>query len=236
MIVIPAVDLRDGRCVQLVGGSYEREMVRIEDPLAAANRWESDGFRYLHVVDLDAATGRGSNAAIIRGLLEASQSEVQIGGGIRTGAQVDHLLSAGATRVVAGTRALEDPAWLEGIAVMYPARVIAAVDVRDGNVVARGWTSVHERSIENVVSALNDLPLAALLVTAVHAEGRMEGTDLQLMENVLRRSKLPVQASGGIGCVEDLRALAELGVAAAIVGMALYTGVLDPRATMEEFS
>lgn len=236
MIVIPAVDLRDGRCVQLVGGSYEREMVRIEDPLAAAKRWESDGFRHLHVVDLDAATGRGSNAAIIRDLLSASQSEVQIGGGIRTGAQVETLLSAGAARVVAGTRALEDSVWLEGIAVMHPGRVIAAVDVRDGNVVARGWTIVHERSIEEVVSALNDLPLAGLLVTAVHAEGRMEGTDLQLMENVVKQSKLPVQASGGIGRVEDLRALADLGVGAAIVGMALYTGALDSRAITEEFS
>ena len=236
MIVIPAVDLRDGRCVQLVGGSYDHEMVRVEDPLAAAARWESVGFRHLHVVDLDAATGRRSNADVIRRLLEASRSETQVGGGIRTEANVGQLLSAGAARVITGTRALERPDWLEEIATMHPARVIAAVDVRGGNVVTRGWTSIHDRSVEDVVSALNGLPLAGLMVTAVHAEGRMEGTDLQLMENVLRRSELPVQASGGIGCVEDLRALADLGVAAAIVGMALYTGALDAQAIMEEFS
>jgi phosphoribosylformimino-5-aminoimidazole carboxamide ribotide isomerase len=236
VIVIPAVDLRDGRCVQLVGGSYDHEMVRIENPLAAAARWESVGFRHLHVVDLDAATGRGSNADVIRRLLEVSRSETQVGGGIRAEADVNQFLSAGAARVIAGTRALEDAAWLEEIATMHPARVIAAVDVRDENVVTRGWASIHDRSIEDVVSALNGLPLAALMVTAVHAEGRMKGTDLQLMETVVVRSEFPVQAAGGIGCVGDLRALAGIGVAAAIVGMALYTGALDAQAIMEEFS
>jgi phosphoribosylformimino-5-aminoimidazole carboxamide ribotide isomerase len=211
-------------------------MVRVEDPLAAAAQWERVGFRQLHVVDLDAATGRGSNADVIRRLLDASRSETQVGGGIRTTADVDQLLSAGATRVLAGTKALEETGWLEEIATMHPARVIAAVDVRGGSIVTRGWTSTHDRSIEDVVSALNDLPLAGLIVTAVHAEGRMKGTDLNLMENVLTRSELPVQAAGGIGCVEDLRALADLGVTAAVVGMALYTGALDAQAIMEEFS
>ena len=236
MKIIPAVDLRDGRCVQLVGGSYEREAIRFDDPVDVASRWQRSGFPSLHVVDLDAATGRGSNRDVIRRILESSDCETQVGGGVRTTKDVDELLEAGADRVITGTRGLEDPDWLAGVADANPGRVVVAVDIRDRGIVTRGWTGTHERDFRDVVPELGALPLAGLLVTAVHREGLMEGTDLPLMREVLNHSTLPVQAAGGIGTIDDLRALKALGVSAVILGMALYTGALDPGAIIEEFA
>jgi phosphoribosylformimino-5-aminoimidazole carboxamide ribotide isomerase len=235
MKVIPAVDLRDGRCVQLVGGSYDREAIRFDDPVDVAGRWQRSGFPSLHVVDLDAATGRGSNRDVIRRILESSDCETQVGGGVRKTKDVDELLQAGADRVITGTRGLEDPAWLARVADANPGRVVVAVDIRDRGIVTRGWTGTHERDFRDVVPELGALPLAGLLVTAVHREGLMEGTDLPLMREVLNHSTLPVQAAGGIGTIDDLRALKDLGVSAVILGMALYTGALDPDAIIEEF-
>lgn len=236
MIVIPAVDLRDGHCVQLVGGSYEREAIRFDDPVDVATRWQRSGFPILHVVDLDAATGRGSNRDVIRQILELSECETQVGGGIRNTEDVDELLGAGADRVITGTRGVEDPVWLASVAESNPGRVVVAVDIRDRGVVTRGWTGSHERDFRDVISALGSLPLGGLLVTAVHREGRMQGTDLPLMREVMAHSTLPIQAAGGIGSMDDLRALKKIGVAAAIVGMALYTGALDTSAVIEEFA
>jgi len=236
MRVIPAVDLRDGRCVQLVGGSYDREAIRFDDPVDVAGRWQRSGFPSLHVVDLDAATGRGSNRDVILRILESSDCETQVGGGIRKTKDIDELLQAGANRVITGTRGLEDPAWLASVADANPGRVVVAVDIRDRGIVTRGWTGVHERDFRDVVPELGSLPLAGLLVTAVHREGMMEGTDLPLMREVLSHSTLPIQAAGGVGTIDDLRALKDLGVSAVIVGMALYTGALDPGAIIEEFA
>lgn len=236
MIVIPAVDLRDGHCVQLVGGSYDREAIRFDDPVDVAARWQSSGFPMLHVVDLDAATGRGSNRDVIRQILELSECETQVGGGIRKTEDVDELLGAGADRVITGTRGVEDPVWLASVAESNPGRVVVAVDIRDRGVVTRGWTGSHERDFREVISALGSLPLGGLLVTAVHREGRMQGTDLPLMREVMAHSTLPIQAAGGIGTMDDLRALKKIGVAAAVVGMALYTGALDASAVIEEFA
>jgi phosphoribosylformimino-5-aminoimidazole carboxamide ribotide isomerase len=234
--VIPAVDLRDGRCVQLIGGSYDREAIRLDNPVAVAECWAESGFRALHVVDLDAATGRGSNRDVILQILEKTGCEKQIGGGIRTTEDVADLLAAGADRVVVGTRALEDPYWLAEVAAQNPERLIVAMDIRDRVVVTRGWSVNYNRDYRDVINDLCNLPLGGLLVTAVHREGLMNGTDLPLMRDVVGRSTLPIQASGGIATVEDLRALTSAGVADVRVGMALYTGVLDQRSVIEEFA
>jgi phosphoribosylformimino-5-aminoimidazole carboxamide ribotide isomerase len=236
MIVIPAVDLRDGACVQLVGGEYAEERVRLEDPLAVAREWARLGFRRLHVVDLDAATGRGSNADVVAEIVRHGGFEVvQAGGGVRDESAVERLLDAGANAVVVGTRALEDPDWLREVAERYPHEIVLAADVRERRVVTRGWQHTLPRVVTDVVEELRDLPLAAIMVTAVHREGQMQGADLPLMEDVAELAHVPVFASGGVSSAADLRALADRGVAGAIVGMALYTGALDPRAVIEEF-
>ena len=236
MIAIPAVDLRGGACVQLVGGSYEHEQVRLDDPLGVARSWASLGFRRLHVVDLDAATGRGSNEEVVRDILRERVMEVQVGGGVRSGETIEQLLSDGADRVVVGTRALEEMEWLAGMASLFPNELIVAADVRDRRVVTRGWSRTLPRDILDAVAELNDLPLGGLLVTAVHKEGQLRGTDLPLMEDVAELSVAPVIASGGVTTMDDLRALADRGMAAAVIGMALYTGALDPRVVADEFT
>jgi phosphoribosylformimino-5-aminoimidazole carboxamide ribotide isomerase len=236
MIALPAIDLREGACVQLVGGSYADERVRLADPVEVARGFRAAGFRALHVVDLDGAVGRGSNAAVVRALLALPDLEIQIGGGIRDEAAVAAWLAAGARRVVVGTRALEDPAWLAAVAADHPGLLVAAADASGRHVLTRGWQRRLERDLLDVVDELNDLPLAGVLVTAVHREGRMEGPDLALLAQVTARSRLPVLAAGGIATLEDLRSLAGRGIAAAVVGMALYTGALDPRQVAEEFA
>lgn len=236
MIAIPAVDLREGACVQLVGGSFARERVRLENPLEVARSWEHYGFHRLHVVDLDAATGRGSNIAIVRSLLFDSTVPVQIGGGVRTDERVEELLEAGASRVIVGTRALEEPDWLTELAARHPGQIIVACDVRERRVTTRGWAHTLPFDILDVVEELNPLPLGGLLVTAVHREGQLQGTDLPLMEDVAESSHFPVFASGGVTTMQDLRALEHRGLAGVVIGMALYTGALDPVVVAGEFS
>lgn len=236
MIAIPAVDLRDGACVQLVGGSFSQEKVRLENPVEVARSWEHYGFQRLHVVDLDAATGRGSNIAVVRSLLFDSGVPMHVGGGVRSGEQVQDLLEAGASRVVVGTRALEEPEWIAELSVRYPGEIIVACDVRERKVTTRGWAHTLPLDILDVVEELNALPLGGLLVTAVHREGQMQGTDLPLMEDVAESSSFPVFASGGVTTMQDLRALEHRGLAGVVIGMALYTGALDPVVVAGEFS
>lgn len=236
MQVIPAIDLRDGACVQLVGGSYADERVRITDPVSVAARWASAGFERLHVVDLDAATGRGTNREVVTRLLAASGVRLQCGGGVREIDSIEELLAAGASEVVLGTKAIEDREWLEQAAALYPNRLIVAADARGRNVTSRGWSETLSVEVTTLVKELNRLPLAAILVTAVDLEGRMQGADVGLMRELALLSRVPLQASGGVGTLADLRDLAGAGVSAAIVGMALYTGALDTSAIIEEFS
>jgi len=236
MIAIPAVDLRDGACVQLVGGSYANEAIRLDNPVEVARGWMRAGFKRMHVVDLDAATGRGDNASIVRDILSDVSGSIQVGGGIRSGDTVERLLQEGASWVVLGTRALEEPEWLAGTASTFPGQLIVAADVRERQVVTRGWARTLSRSVLDVIEQLNDIPLGGVLVTAVHREGRLAGTDLFLMEDVAELSAHPVIASGGISTVGDLRELSERGIAAAVIGMALYTGALDARSVAEEFA
>ena len=236
MIAIPAVDLRDGACVQLVGGSYKEERIRLENPVEVARSWERYGFNRLHVVDLDAATERGSNIGVVRVLLTEAGVPVQVGGGVRSGDAVEELLEAGAAQVIVGTRALEDAEWIAGLASRHPGEIIVACDVRERRVTTRGWSRTMPVDILDVVEELNGLPLGGLLVTAVHREGQMQGTDLPLMEDVAEASNFPVFASGGVATMQDLRALEHRGMAGVVIGMALYIGALDPVVVAGEFS
>ncbi|HEY2027018.1 MAG TPA: HisA/HisF-related TIM barrel protein, partial [Gemmatimonadaceae bacterium] len=168
MIAIPAVDLRNGACVQLVGGSYQQERVRLDNPIEVARSWEQYGFTRLHVVDLDAATGRGSNLALVRSLIAEVAIPVQVGGGVRSGDLMEELLDGGATQVVVGTRAVEEMEWLAGLAARHPGEIIVACDVRGRRVTTRGWTHTLPLDVLDAVEELNAIPLGALLVTAVH--------------------------------------------------------------------
>ncbi len=236
MLAIPALDLRGGACVQLVGGSYAKERVRLDDPIAVARQWACAGFRHLHVVDLDAATGAGSNAAVVAALLDNADAAVRVGGGVRSRDRVDDLLAAGAARVIVGTRAIEDLDWLADLATSHAGLLIVAADVRERRVVTHGWSRAQQLDVFDVLAELEHLPIAGVLVTAVHREGLMTGPDLALVQDLTDATDLPIIASGGIASHDDLRALEHRGSAAAVIGMALYTGALDPIAVAQEFS
>ena len=235
MIAIPAVDIRDGACVQLVGGSYAQERVRIDDAPTVAAGWQDHGFRRLHVVDLDAATERRDNADVVERILGQSRVEVQVGGGVRSTARVRELMSAGAHYVVTGTLGIENREWLAETASQWPGKLVVAADVRGRAVVTHGWNRTLTLDVASLLSEIASLPLAAVLVTAVHVEGQMRGPDLGLVDDIVGKSSTPLFVAGGICSIEDLRALAQRGVAGAVIGMALYTGALDARAVAEEF-
>lgn len=235
MIAVPAIDLRGGARVQLVGGDYADERVRLPDPVAVARGWTACGFGRLHLVDLDAATGCGSNTDAITAIISGTTARVQTGGGVRDDRRIAALLRDGAERVVVGTRAVADAAWLERTAVLFPGRLVVATDVRGREVVVDGWQTRTSRDVSDLVRELAALPLAGILVTAVHREGLMRGPDLGLIEDVAG-GPVPLLASGGITTLDDLRALEALGVSQAILGMALYTGILDARTVAQEFA
>jgi phosphoribosylformimino-5-aminoimidazole carboxamide ribotide isomerase len=236
MQVIPAIDLRGGACVQLVGGSYDEERVRIADPIAAAKKWETAGFARIHVVDLDAATERGNNRDVVRDIIASTTMTVQAGGGLRDFDAIENVLCHGAAAAVLGTRALENGPWLREAASRFPGELIVAVDVRERKVVTRGWTRELRLDAIEAVKQLNDLPLAGILVTAVHREGQMKGADLELVREIVDATRHPLQGSGGIGSMKDLDELQSAGASSAIVGMALYTDALNPETVSKEYA
>jgi len=236
VIVIPAIDLRDGACVQFAGGPYSDVCVRTDNPFDVACRWVQDGFRRLHLTDLDAATGRGSNADAVRDLLANAPAALQVGGGVRTSEGVQRIIGEGARWVVLSPGVLEEPRWLSDTARAFPRQLIVAADVADRRIVSHGSPRTVTRDILDVVDELNDLPLAGLLVTAVRRRGSLAGTDLFLMEDVAELSVHPVLAAGGIAAMHELRDLADRQVAGVVVGLALYTGALVPRVVAEEFA
>jgi len=234
MIVVPAIDLRDGYCVQLLGGDYGSELLRIEDPVSIAASWLERGFATLHVVDLDAATGRGSNRAIVAAICALDGITVHTGGGARSDDAVARLLDAGAASVLVGTRAVAEPAWLEQLAAANPGRISLAVDVRKGTVTTQGWTQSTEVRLAEMLAIAAPLPLCELAVTAVDVEGALGGPDLDVVEAARAATTHRLGIAGGIASRADIAALIARGVDAAIVGTALYTGALKYEGLSEE--
>ncbi|HTL96890.1 MAG TPA: HisA/HisF-related TIM barrel protein [Gemmatimonadaceae bacterium] len=235
MIVIPAVNLRDGACVHPAGGARDGESVQLADAIEVARSWAAIGFGRLHVTDLDAASRRGDNAAVILSLLHSIDVEIQVRGDVRTIDEVDRLLQAGADRVVVGARAIEEASWLGDVAFQFPGRVAVAVLVRDRRVTTRD-RSTMPRDVLSMIDDWNELPLAAVIVTVAQRDRHMRGTDLFLMEDLTELSVHPVIAAGGIATLPELRDLEERGVSGAIVGGALTSGGLDARVLADQFS
>lgn len=236
MIAWPAVDLKGGRVVQLVGGRPEAERVSLPDPVAVARDWVARGFHALHVVDLDAALGTGDNRPAIEAILAAVDVPVQVGGGVRDNGTLDRYVAAGAARVIVGTRAVRDRAWLERACARHPGRVLVAADTRAGQVLVRGWTETSGLDLRSYLGDLAPLPLAGVLVTDVACEGGLGGADVALFRDVVAACAQPVLAAGGIARLEDLRRLADAGVAGAVLGMVLYAGDIDVDRVAREFS
>jgi phosphoribosylformimino-5-aminoimidazole carboxamide ribotide isomerase len=233
MDLLPAVDLKDGAAVRLVQGDFGRSH-DYGDPVALARRYVEGGARWVHVVDLDAArSGVARNRDRVLDIVRAVAVPVQVGGGVRTLADADALLDAGVARVVVGTAAVTDPPFLVALAARHPGRVAVGLDHRGhgAEVSVAGWEEGGGVSLDEVLSRLEEVDLAAVVVTAIERDGMLQGPDTAGLVQVLGRTRHPVVASGGVRSAEDLRALAGLraggrGLAGAIVGKALVDGVL----------
>lgn len=230
MELYAAIDLRGGRCVRLLQGDFERETVYRDDPVVVARELEQGGTHWVHVVDLDAArTGEQANAEVVSAIVEAVGVPVQVGGGIRDEATADELLGAGAQRLVVGTAAFERPGFAAALAAAHPGRVAVGLDVRGGEVAVRGWTEGSGVELLEAVAVAGGWGVDALVVTQIVRDGTLAGPDLAGLAAVLASTGVPVVASGGVGSLADLRALAALDVdgrrlGGVIVGRALYEG------------
>jgi phosphoribosylformimino-5-aminoimidazole carboxamide ribotide isomerase len=236
VIAYAAIDLRGGRVVQLVGGRVEDEKISLPDPLAVALGWTRRGFAALHIVDLDGALESGSNRDVMARIIERVDVPVQVGGGIRSEDDVAYWLDRGAARVIVGTRAVEEAAWRKHVTRRFKDRVIVAADVRDRAIVTRGWTAATSLEINAFISSINDDPLCGVLVTDVSREGQMTGADTELFGELVKESVHPLIAAGGIRDESDLRGLAAVGVAGAVLGMALYQGAIDPASVAAAYA
>ncbi len=230
MEIIPAIDIRDGRCVRLEQGDYARETVFADDPVAVALRWQGAGARRLHVVDLDGARdGRPRNDDVVRAILHASAVPVQVGGGIRDVAAVERYLEAGAERVILGTTAAKDQTTLVNAIVLFRERLIVGVDARDGAVATEGWTETSTIDATDLVKQLSEIGVARIIYTDILRDATLAGPNFAAIHDLLAFiSGLPsptqMIVAGGVSSIENLRRLADLPVEGAIIGKALYTG------------
>jgi phosphoribosylformimino-5-aminoimidazole carboxamide ribotide isomerase len=228
MLIYPAIDLLNGRCVRLRQGDYSRETVFSDDPAAVARRWVELGADRLHVVDLDGAkAGKPVNGFVIRKIVEAAGVPVQLGGGIRTNEDLAAVFDWGVRWAVIGTRALQDPAWVRSTAARYPDRVVLGVDAKDGFVATEGWLEVSRVKAIDLAKQVSDSPLAAVVYTDIAKDGMMMGPNFEALAEMQAALRLPTIASGGVCSLDHVKRLVAAGSRGCIIGRALYEGSLD---------
>jgi len=228
MLILPAIDLKDGRCVRLVRGEADQETVFSNDPVEVALRWREQGAEYLHVVDLDGAfEGEPRHFGTVAQIARESKLPLEIGGGIRTRDAIRRYLNAGVSRVIIGTRALESPEWLARLCEEFPGRIAAGVDARDGRVAVRGWVEVSEITALELATRLRGIELRAVIFTDISRDGTLEGPSVENTRAFAAKIGLPVIASGGVGKLEDVRRLTTLPIEGIIIGRALYSGTVS---------
>jgi len=230
MLIIPAIDLKGGRCVRLLRGDMDAETVYGDDPVAMGQRWVAEGARYLHVVDLEGAVrGEPANAEAINALCAALPIPIQVGGGIRSVERAENLLKAGVDRVIFGTIALTNPKMVGEACRRFPDRVAVGIDVRDGKVAVQGWTETRAITPAELAARMEDLGAACIIYTDISRDGTQEGVNVAATRALAESIGIPVIASGGVGSLADIQALLpceEAGVEGVIVGRALYTGAV----------
>jgi phosphoribosylformimino-5-aminoimidazole carboxamide ribotide isomerase len=230
-IIYPAIDIRDGKCVRLIQGDYAQETVYNENPLEVALEWERLGGQWIHLVDLDGAkAGKPVNDALIGKIAQAVNVPVQVGGGIRTKADVEHLFNLGVSRVILGTAAIEDRAFVEDVLAQYGDKVAIGIDARNGYVATRGWLETSEVKADVLAKELAEKGAKTFIFTDISRDGMMQGPNVEAIVALAEASGQTVIASGGVSVMDDLTKLAasrEKGVGGAIVGKALYIGNID---------
>ncbi len=229
MEVIPAIDLRDGRCVQLTQGDYNRESVFSDDPIAMAERWVASGARRIHVIDLDGARdGIRANAAVVERLARDAGVPLQVGGGIRTADDAAGLIDSGVDRVIFGTAAVEAPEEVESaVARLGAEHIVVGLDARDGVISTRGWLESSGLSALDLVRDMAALGVIRYLHTDIGRDGTLTGPNLPAIEDILDNYRISLVAAGGFAQLSHLAQVAEIGVEATVIGTAIYTGAID---------
>ncbi|MBX7073430.1 MAG: 1-(5-phosphoribosyl)-5-[(5-phosphoribosylamino)methylideneamino]imidazole-4-carboxamide isomerase [Pirellulales bacterium] len=228
MQIWPAIDLRGGKCVRLVQGDYDRETVFGEDPAWMARQFVAQGGEHLHLVDLDGAReGRPKNLDSIRAIRAAVDIPIELGGGIRDEAAIRQLVELGINRCVIGTKAIKEPNWLRDMCRLFPGRIVLGIDARDGMVATDGWLETSGVRATDLARRLKDLPLAAIVFTDIATDGMLSGPNFDALAEMQAATRLPIVASGGVTTAEQVARLAELKLAGAIIGRALYEGAIS---------
>jgi phosphoribosylformimino-5-aminoimidazole carboxamide ribotide isomerase len=230
MLILPAIDLKGGRCVRLLRGEMNAETVYGDDPVAVGQRWVNEGARYLHVVDLDGAvSGQAVNGAAMAGLCKTLSIPIEIGGGVRSVARAAELLERGADRVIFGTAALAHPEVVREACERFPGHIAVGIDARDGKVATQGWTETSRISAIDLARRMEDVGACRVIYTDINRDGTQEGVNVAATVAIANAVKIPVTASGGVGSLADIEALRDCGapgIDAVIVGRALYTGAV----------
>lgn len=229
MIVIPAIDLKDGLCVRLLQGKKEDATVYSDDPASTAQRWESCGARLLHVVDLDGAfTGNQKNIESIRRIREAVKMDIEVGGGIRDMERIDLLMSIGINRVILGTVAIEKPELVKDACKKYPGKVIVGIDAKSGFAAVKGWVEVTHIEAKELALRMQDHGASGIIYTDISKDGMMTGPNIEATRNLVEALDIPVIASGGISSINDIKNLMTIkNLWGAITGKAIYSGAID---------
>ncbi len=229
MLVIPAIDLKDGLCVRLLQGRKDDSTVYSDDPAAMARKWQSCGAKLLHVVDLDGAfTGHQKNVESIIAIRKAVSMEIEVGGGIRDLARIDRLIGLGIDRVILGTVAIENPELVREASAKHPGRVLVGIDAKNGNVAVKGWVEVTRVLATDLALQMQEAGAAGVIYTDIAKDGMLAGPNIEATAELVRQLKIPVIASGGVSSLDDIRRLAAIPqLFGAITGKALYSGALD---------
>lgn len=232
MMIYPAIDLKDGSCVRLVEGRAEQKTVYSSDPQQVARGFQAAGARYLHIVDLDGAFGgRPQNRNAIRDIAASVDIPIQVGGGLRSEEDVQETLRLGAKRVIIGTRAVDSPQFVKALLDRYgPDKIVLGLDARDGRVAVQGWVEISDLDAVEFGQRMYELGIRIAVYTDISRDGRLQGPNVEAIQNMLEQTGLRIIASGGVSSVENiqaLKALTSLGMDGAIVGKALYDGKLD---------
>ena len=227
MYVIPAIDLRGGKCVRLIQGQYNRQITYQNDPVEQALQFSSDGAQWLHIVDLDGAKlGKPVNTDTISAIADLGLLKIEVGGGLRDEASIQQLLDTGVERVIIGTKAVQDFEWFSEMAVKFNGRIVLGLDARGTKVATHGWTEDSSVQMLDFAIEAAKLPLAALIYTDIARDGMMTGPNFEQTKALVEAVDVPVIASGGVNTIEDIKKLAEFNPEAAIIGRSLYEGAL----------
>ena len=232
MLLIPAIDLKEGKCVRLRQGQMEETTVFSDDPIAMASRWVEAGARRLHLVDLDGAfAGKPKNAGVIRRIADAfPELPIQVGGGIRDEETVEAYLNAGVQFVIVGTKAVREPHFVNDLCLEYPGHVIVGLDARDGKVAINGWSKLSRHGVVDMAQRFERDGVEAIIYTDIGRDGMMKGVNVQATMELAQAVSIPIIASGGISSLDDIKALCAVeteGIIGAVIGRALYEGSID---------